>query len=73
MEKKYQSKTFGLFKSMPSFSRGISRAFDLTGIINENNYNTSKTDKEADFNALKGDWEVVGNDLKTAIKNYDKE
>ena len=52
----------------PSFLKGMSRVFDLYGNIDV--YNYSDTDDNADYNALKSDWKMVGYDLKNAIKNY---
>jgi hypothetical protein len=54
----------------PSCLRGISRILDIgaTG----NLYNESKTIEEADFKALKSDWQVVGNDMRYALDEYSK-
>ena len=57
----------GLF-NYPSFQKGLSRVFDLFGNIDI--YNYSDSDDEADYNALKSDWKLVGCDIKNAIKNY---
>ncbi|HEY4500406.1 MAG TPA: hypothetical protein VJH25_01290 [Candidatus Paceibacterota bacterium] len=55
----------------PSFTEGISRLLDLSGTLQE--YNISKTEREADTKALKNDWYMVGNDLRSSIQNYEQE
>ncbi len=51
----------------PSFLEGIARIVDFGGFLNE--YNTSETPQEADFRALAADWQVVGDDLRTAMQS----
>jgi len=53
----------------PSFLIGFFRAFDLFGTYTK--YNFSDTDQKADSDALKKDWEDVGQDLQNAIKGYE--
>lgn len=55
----------------PSFIEGIARVMDLGATMQV--YNDSKTEKEADFNALKKDWEAVGEDVVFAAKQYERE
>lgn len=52
----------------PSFLEGVSRVIDLGATMQE--YNTSKTESQADFEALRNDWCAVGHDLRSAIKEY---
>ncbi|MCK5416665.1 hypothetical protein KAI92_04525 [Candidatus Parcubacteria bacterium] len=52
----------------PSFIEGVSRVMDLGGTMQV--YNNSKTENEADFKALKKDWEIVGKDIFDAINKY---
>ena len=61
------SKTFALF-SIPSFIGGIAQSLDISGsgLI----YNESESEAEADSNAIKNDWSMVGYDLKTAVDIY---
>jgi len=59
--------TFQLF-TYPSFLEGVGQLVDVTGSLNR--YKTTDTDPEADTKALKSDWEAVGSDLRTAIKEY---
>ncbi len=54
----------------PSFIEGISRVLDLGATLQK--YNDSKTELEADTNALKSDWQSVGEDLKSSIKTYEQ-
>ncbi len=53
----------------PNFFKGFSRVFDLFGKLD--NYNYSETEEKADFNALRKDWEMIGEDLLNAIKKYE--
>lgn len=71
--KKYMgnSKTFILFDSMPSFSKGLSRAIDVGNTIDR--YKTSESDDEADRKAIRSDWEAVGGDIKVSINTYGKQ
>lgn len=48
----------------PSFIEGMARVLDLGGTLNE--YNSSKTAKQADFFALRADWRAVGKDIQSA-------
>ena len=54
----------------PSSVEGVSRIFDLGATLQE--YNTSKTDSEADIKALSNDWKAVGEDLRVAISRYEQ-
>ena len=65
------TQTFRLARSMPSFSRGLARSVDVGNTITE--YNFSKTGEKADFDALKSDWEAVGDDLRHSIQKYAKQ
>ncbi|QQR78311.1 MAG: hypothetical protein IPJ68_04485 [Candidatus Moraniibacteriota bacterium] len=62
------SPTFRLFGSNPSFMKGVARVFDFSQSLDK--YNTSPTTEEADFNAIKSDWEAVGKDIRVAIEKY---
>lgn len=53
----------------PSFWRGSARVMDLFGTLTK--YNTTSTAQEADTRATQKDWEVVGQDLKDAISDYE--
>jgi len=57
-------KTDHLFSSS-GFLEGIGSVIAIGG--NYHSFNTSKTPHQADADALKSDWGVVGNDLRKAI------
>lgn len=54
----------------PSFLKGACRVVDLFGSLDE--YNYKESDIEADTEALKRDWEVVGYDLTKAVESYEQ-
>ena len=53
----------------PSFLKGIARTLDLYGNLDA--YNYSDTEQEADSNALKKDWEIIGQDIWDALRKYE--
>lgn len=53
----------------PSFFKGMARVFDLFGTLDR--YYIHKTEEEADSNALRRDWQIVGKDIFYAIKIYE--
>lgn len=57
--------------SSPSFFRGVARSIDLFGTINQ--YNESKSESEADYVAIKRDWNVVGQMLSQVLFSYAKD
>lgn len=59
--------TFYLF-ARPSFTEGIARVLDLGVTLQD--YNTSETPEDADFEAIKKDWSAVGEDIKESINEY---
>lgn len=48
-----------------SFLSGFSSILSIFG--EEKKFNTSKSGKEADFKALKSDWEMIGQDLRDSM------
>lgn len=66
--KKFFIKSSCLFR-VPSFFKGVARIFDLFGQLDD--YKYSKSDIEADTNALKRDWQVIGADIFNSIKKYE--
>ncbi|MFH1187949.1 MAG: hypothetical protein V1688_03770 [bacterium] len=64
-----KTKTFYLF-ARPSFVSGMAGVLDLGA--NLQFYNESETAEDADNIALLNDWKQVGNDLKIAIKKYER-
>ena len=71
--KKIMSKTFldssALFTS-PSFGKGSARIVDLFGDLD--GYNYKETEADADAEALRRDWNMVGLDIAQAIDAYDQ-
>jgi hypothetical protein len=65
------SPTFRLFGSTPSFIKGVGRVFDFSQSLDS--YNTSSTPEQADFDAIKSDWQAVGGDIKDSIEQYAKQ
>jgi len=51
----------------PSFLSGIARLFFVPSKIDF--YNESETPQEADWKAIRNDWEMVGQDLREAMKS----
>lgn len=66
-----ESYTFRLFKQAPSFCGGFASLIDLSP--SEKKYNYDITADEADINALRADWYAIGDDLRDAIKDYERE
>lgn len=64
-----QNSTFHLF-ARPSFTEGFIRILDLGTTLDV--YNESQTEAEADFVAIKKDWEAVGSDIRASINKYEK-
>ena len=61
----------GTLFARPSAVEGVARIVDFAATLQD--YNTSSTETEADFRALKDDWKVVGDDLRYAIKKHEQE
>lgn len=55
----------------PSFLTGVARLVDVFGSLN--NYNTSPSDSDADYNALYSDWAAVGDEIERATERYKHE
>ena len=53
----------------PSFSIGLAAVLDVGGTLAE--YNSSRTPEEADRRAIRADWEVIGNDIRFAMRVVD--
>lgn len=74
--KMFRNKKMKLKKSsivLPSntFWTGLGSIFNISGSYFD--YNTSKTEREADYKALRRDWEMVGNDIKKAERKIKEE
>lgn len=65
------NKSFSLFLiTRPSFTEGMSRIVDFGGTLNI--YNESETPEEADSLAIYSDWKAIGDDLRSAINEYER-
>jgi len=53
----------------PTFIYGAARVLDLYGVFDA--YNSSSTDYEADYKALWSDWSIVGQDICSAMKQFE--
>ncbi len=62
--------SFYLF-ALPSIAEGIGSVLDLAG--SSHIYNEDPTPEEADFRAIKNDWTIVGQDLKTSMNKVMEE
>lgn len=54
----------------PTFFEGLARTIDLGATLDE--YNSSMTPEQADFLAIRNDWEVIGKDLVIAFEDEEK-
>ena len=70
MEGDAMIKGFRLY-AKPSFLSGAARLVDIGGVFDQ--YNTSDSEEEADSLALASDWSVIGDDLRQAMGEMDKE
>ena len=55
---------YSLFPKI-TFWTGFSSVLSIFG--NQNKFNTSKSGQEADYKALKSDWEMIGQDIQYAM------
>lgn len=65
------SKYTSILYTRPTFVEGLARLFDFQGTLDD--YNYSRTEKEADDLAMRADWHAVGDDLREAFRAYDRE
>ncbi|NMA17921.1 MAG: hypothetical protein GX939_04085 [Clostridiaceae bacterium] len=59
------SRTFRL-GGMANYLTGAAAVLDFAGALHQ--YNYSASDHEADYLALKSDWDMVGEDLRYAMR-----
>ncbi len=64
------SHTFDLF-ALPSFMEGVGSVIDLAGSFH--NYNSSESLYDADFKAMKSDWQTIENDFRNAFESLRQE
>jgi len=61
---------FGKLFAEPSFFEGMARNLDIGNTLQV--YNDSLTENEADIEALKNDWQAVGDDIRVSISQYER-
>ena len=61
---------FGKLFARPSFVEGAGRLLDMGATMQA--YNASKTEDQADIDALRNDWCAVGKDFNSAIAHYEQ-
>lgn len=54
----------------PSFIYGAARALDLFGVYDA--YNSGSSAYEADYRAIRSDWSIVGQDICSAMKQFER-
>lgn len=59
----------GTLFATPNFVRGMAAAFDIGATMTV--YNESKNEVDADIKALSSDWEMIGEDIFTAMERYE--
>lgn len=65
------NQTFRILRKRTTFISGISSIVDFFG-EESRKYNLSSTEEKADMDSIYSDWKTVGDDMKKAMKNYDK-
>ena len=60
------SPTFRNF-AMPSFLTGLARVLDLGATLSACSYVEWESPEEADWEAIRSDWEAEGDDLRVAL------
>jgi hypothetical protein len=59
----------GFLFATPTFTSGFARVLDLYGVYDK--YNSSNSDREADCRAIWADWRVVGQDVFSALREFE--
>lgn len=55
----------------PSFLEGLGRLFDFGGTLTEFNY--ALTEEQAEYLAMRADWQATGDDLRRAMDAFGKD
>lgn len=50
-----------------SFFSGMSRVLDLGSTKNKKSYNFSSSENQADYRAIRNDWNMVGQDMRKVM------
>ena len=61
--------TSSVLGARPSFLEGIARVVDIGNTLQT--YNDSDSEQEADTKALRHDWQIVGEDIRQSISQYE--
>lgn len=61
----------GILFARPSFLEGMARVLDFGNTLTE--YNTSVTPQQADAVAIAADWRAVGDDIRSAIREFEEQ
>lgn len=59
-----------LLFTQPSFIGGLASILDLGATLSV--YNDYSSSEETDFRALYSDWKITGNDIRSAMKSFEK-
>lgn len=54
------------------FIKGFANAFDLFGVLRHSTQNIQEDGFKKDMEAIAGDWQAVGDDLRRVMKCYSK-
>lgn len=57
---------FGFLFARPSFAEGVARLIDVGHTLDE--YNRARDGAEADAIAMRADWHMVGDDLRSPMR-----
>jgi hypothetical protein len=68
--KKIMSSYFGFLYARPSALEGVARLLDFGNSLNE--YNVSANGEEADYLALKLDWEAIKEDIRHTVVEFEE-
>lgn len=55
----------------PSFLEGMARVLDLGATLQQ--YRSSRTEDEADMEAMRDDWVAVGEDIRVSMAVYEQQ
>jgi len=59
----------GVLFARPSFFEGIARILDFGNTLSQ--YNDPPGSEEADYYAIRADWQVIGQDIERAARGVD--
>jgi hypothetical protein len=65
------NRLFGFLYAEPSIVEGMARILDFGNTLTE--YNCALSGEQADFLAMRADWAVVGDDIRSAVAQFAKD